>query len=482
MDQKLRDWSKPLTGLLHFIVFIFSVYPYSDYDWGWHYRYGEYFFKSGSILRKDIFSWTLPGYYWINHSWLYDLILYVLYTYGGFLLLMIIGGAIGFLTYYLSIKPFKLNLWQKVVIAFFYLNFMTLILMQSLRSQVLILPLYPILMLVLMKSKEKIKTLYFLPLIFLLWVNLHGTFTIGILITLVFLITRFILDFRNEKQNFKTYFLSLFFTFIATLINPFFFQPYLEAVRHLSSPWLKNVFEWIPFFQYASAGMFTKSYFVIFVLLFLTAFIYRKKVTDIPYVIILSILVYLTIGATRYIGPLTVVALPIAASILQDVHVDMEKFKSFYLIALLILVVTFEIGINRIVSVHLLNYSFTDYCDNSSGCSEKLAQYLLKNPPLGQGYNFYDWGGFLIGRGIKTKLFIDGRMHLWQGKTYMPFADNYEIYYKKNYELFQKYGFDWVLVRNDSNLARDLLGINNSLGAWKRQFYDDQASYFVKIK
>ena len=67
-----------LTGLIYSALFVYLIYPYSDFDWGWHYRYGEYFFTHHQILRHDIFSWTMPGYEWVNHSWLYDLVLYVL--------------------------------------------------------------------------------------------------------------------------------------------------------------------------------------------------------------------------------------------------------------------------------------------------------------------------------------------------------------------------------------------------------------------
>src|SRR5262249_37924279 len=57
-----------LTALIYGALLVYCVYPYSDFDWGLHYRYAEYFFTHHQILRHEIFSWTMPGYEWVNHS------------------------------------------------------------------------------------------------------------------------------------------------------------------------------------------------------------------------------------------------------------------------------------------------------------------------------------------------------------------------------------------------------------------------------
>ena len=47
--------------LVYPVLLLFLIYPYGDYDWGWHYRYGEYFWTHGRILRQDVYSWTWPA-------------------------------------------------------------------------------------------------------------------------------------------------------------------------------------------------------------------------------------------------------------------------------------------------------------------------------------------------------------------------------------------------------------------------------------
>jgi hypothetical protein len=470
--------SKLTDFLIYLSVFIFSIYPYSDYDWGWHFQYGEYLFKHGALLRSDIFSWTLPGYQWVNHSWAFDPLLYLLFKLGGFSILMIVGALVGTFVFYLSIKFFNLSSWQKVLAALFYIELSWVVMSQSLRSQVLVLIFYPILILLLIFSKKNPKKLFFLPPLFLIWANFHGTFTIGLLVIGLFVITNFLIDFDAEKKKIGLYIGVGLLTFIATLINPYGYLPYFEAIRHFSNPWLANVLEWMPFFVFVKNGV--QYYFIFYLLLLGLFFLKRRKLSDLPYLVILSVLAYLTIQHNRYISPFLATSLPILALFLEGIKISWDKFKMFTLILLLSLIISLELGWGRIGEFDLFKYSYTDYCRFATHCSEKMINYLTKNPPQGKGLNFYDWGGYLIGRGVPMKLFIDGRMHLWEKNGYMPFADYIELYYRQNYTNFKKYNFNWLLLRNDSPLVQDLATPNIFLGTWTKIFSDGEASYYIK--
>ncbi|MCL4363991.1 hypothetical protein M1328_02005 [Patescibacteria group bacterium] len=482
MDKKPDYWSKFLTWLVYSFIFIFSIYPYSDTDWGWHYRYGEYFIKTGSVLRKDIFSWTMNGFRWINPSWFYDVFLYVSFKYVGFAGLMVIGGLIALLVYYISIKPFRLQIWQKIILGLFSFDFVTLILRQSLRSQILILPFYPILAITLMKSKEKPKLLFFLPLVFLLWANLHASFTLGLAIMFILLLTKIIFGFKNEKPNLKIYLAVMVLSFLATLVNPFTLGLYFEALRHTNNQILSSyVVEWMPFFNYFRFGYFQGYIFISYILIMVVGFIRRRKISDIPYVVTIFLLVYLTFESFRFVGPLLAFSLPVVAMMAQEIKINLKKPAILQYLTSIFLVTLIMFGIkNRIIAINMFNYQYDDYCYWSTHCSEKLTRYLLKNPPVGNGFNFFDWGGYLIGRGIKSLYFVDGRMVTWKADNFYPFVDYYNIYYKKDYRRFAQYNFDWVIIPSDSNIAHDLLKNNFFLGSWKRVYYDEKASYFVR--
>jgi hypothetical protein len=283
------------------------------------------FFQHGSLLRSDIFSWTLPGYQWINHSWGYDLIIYIIFKLSGFSGAMLVGALIGLFVYHLSIKFFNLRLWEKTLLAIFFISLSGIFMMQSLRSQVFILVFYPILILLLMSLKKYPKNIFWLPLTFFLWANLHGTFTIGLLILALFFGANLAIGYQIERKNIILYGGTLALIIIVTLITPYGYRTYFEAIKHLSSPWLQNVFEWMPFFSFAKID--NQIFFISYLLIFIYLFILRKKLSDIPYGLVILALTYLTIKNNRYMGPFLGVSLPILGLFLQEAKISLESYK-----------------------------------------------------------------------------------------------------------------------------------------------------------
>src|SRR5690348_7569702 len=95
--QKTFDRIIPI--LPYLIVFIFSLYPPSDPDLGWHLKYGEYFWQHGSLLRDNIFSVMMPAFHWANTSWLMDIIDYAVFHLGGFFGISLLSALVVALTF-----------------------------------------------------------------------------------------------------------------------------------------------------------------------------------------------------------------------------------------------------------------------------------------------------------------------------------------------------------------------------------------------
>jgi hypothetical protein len=116
-----------------------------------------------------------------------------------------------------------------------------------------------------------------------------------------------------------------------------------------------------------------------------------------------------------------------------------------------------------------------------------VTEFLLKHPPVGRGFTFYDWGGHLIGRGVQAKLYIDGRMHLWERSDYQPMADYRAIYVLNDIEAFRRHNFDWILVPRNSGFVKDLVAAVSPSGAresdrWIVLYQDDRVFYAVRRK
>ena len=98
--------NKLLNLLPYLSVFIASLYQPWDADLGWHLKYGEYFFQHGQILKENIFSTEMAGYYWPNTGWLSDLLTYQIFNGGGFLGLTIAAALVVTLTFWFFAKAY----------------------------------------------------------------------------------------------------------------------------------------------------------------------------------------------------------------------------------------------------------------------------------------------------------------------------------------------------------------------------------------
>ena len=64
-----------------------------DSDTWWHLASGRWIAANWRVPATDPFSHTVPDHAWINLQWLYDLVLYVLYSVGGATLLVLTATA-----------------------------------------------------------------------------------------------------------------------------------------------------------------------------------------------------------------------------------------------------------------------------------------------------------------------------------------------------------------------------------------------------
>jgi hypothetical protein len=457
-------------------LLIYLIYPYADYDWGWHYRYGEYLFTHGQLLRHDIYSWTMPGYEWVNHSWLYDPFLYILYNRISFFGLSVAGGVVGLLAFYLSIRRAQLVFWQKAVLAVFFAALSKEALLQGLRTQVVGLLLFAILVDLLRREREgRSWTYWAMPCLFCIWVNFHGSFLLGLIVFAVFVASDLALVKIRGTALPRNWFLfagSFLASVALTFLNPFTYHVYLEAIRHFGNPLLTSVIEWMrPDFS-EFVGLVFLSYTL------LLAFWH----------VIASLTFYLAVTSRRHVPVFMILTLPFAATIVKDVQLRVEGFaRTSLACALMIAVFGIAVFERRADFQNLWRTPVRTYCTYGPRCSEGLAQYLIRRPPVGRGFNFYDWGGYLIGMGVKTQVFIDGRMHLWERGDYRPMADYMAMYARRDLETFDRHQFDWVIVPRYSDFAKELATHRLSSGrlewdSWEVAYRDDIALYLVRKK
>jgi len=417
--------NKILVSLFLISVFFLCFLPVIDTDFGWHYRCGEAFLKSGSfsLCTKNNFSYFLPNYKFNYPDFLYDVGLAAIYDRFGFIGISFIGGIIMVLTAVFFLYLIDIQLWLKITA--FYLSFFLSypVFNLGLRSQVFSYLFFLITLFLLKKSEKNSKYLFFFPFLFLVWVNTHIGFFIGLLILFFYLLGMLI---KSPKIDKRLLFFGIIFIFSLsiTCLNFFGVETYREIVNHAFSPLNQMIAEWVapPLWEV----------FLIIVLtigsLIITTRQKNKSVFNILLILFFSILAF---QARRN--------LPFFYTFFFYVLFNEKKFYDLFqnqlkivsikidnIIASIIVTLSIFLFIIQLPSTISFDSSWNNYCN--LGLSKYPCQAIKNYPKLsGNVYAMYEWGGFLIWQKPTIKVFIDGRMPAWKDENgqspYQVFLD-----------------------------------------------------------
>src|SRR3989344_4691811 len=215
--------------LLIFLFLWIRSIVFLDPDFGWRLTTGNLILESG-VPKTDPYTYSMPGSPWVNHAWLTDLSLALLYKFTGVVGLAAFFSLLAVSSIYIVYSLLdrlitdvkEKGKWSKQYI--WYLSLPVLLLVSAsifrfsgIRAQIWTWFLLATLLKVLFDSNLWKKFRYFVPLLFLAWVNLHGGFSAG-LITLIFVLG--IKSIRDRKLDRVDLFVILF-SILATFINPF---------------------------------------------------------------------------------------------------------------------------------------------------------------------------------------------------------------------------------------------------------------------
>ena len=192
-----------LTAILYLAVFVFSINLPTDPDLGWHLKYGEYFLKTGDVLRDNIFSTMMPNYNWVNHSWASDALIYFIYNNFGFIGISLLGAGIVTLTFFVLSKAFNLTLWNKAILFPMILLLVSNVNAVSFRSQMMSYFFTVVLFYVLSLYEKNQKRLLLAIPLFLVWANFHGGFIVGLILLFGYLGIKKLLELKNNFFNFN---------------------------------------------------------------------------------------------------------------------------------------------------------------------------------------------------------------------------------------------------------------------------------------
>ena len=228
-------------GLVLFIALAIAfLLPVTPQDYWWYLRLGRDTLAAGAVPRVDTLSYSQAGSPVFNISWGAAVIFWLIYKIGGLTLTVLLRGVLLALAYFLVwLTARRLGAGRIGAALVLLVAVLASSNNWSLRPQLFAYPLFGLsIYLIYRWQNGSSKVVYWLPLLSLLWVNLHGSFLMLILLAGAALVFG-----RGSRQTLALAFVGIL---LATLINPRGPGVWVNAYELLTLPAQRFSAEWRP--------------------------------------------------------------------------------------------------------------------------------------------------------------------------------------------------------------------------------------------
>ncbi|MFP4438209.1 MAG: hypothetical protein ACLFVO_13245 [Chloroflexaceae bacterium] len=497
--------------------------PIPPHDFWWHMATGRLIVQTGAIPTVDQFSYTQAGEPFYNQGWLAQVLMYGIHSLGGVPLLLVVQAAVVALTYgLLLLLCIRRSGALRLSVGVLLMTTMPLSFDNwNVRPQTYAFPLFIAFLYILTmwrlrdsaqdatsQSLLKGHRLWLLPLLMVVWVNLHGSFVLGgALIAMTFVgewLRRFIADRREAAawatrpigeaedvlhrppQPTRPPLMPLVVwgavTALALLINPRGLEV-LAYVRDLlsTSAVTSLVTEWAPPTIRDIGGMI----FFLFVMFSVAVLTYARRRPDLVDMLFAAAFFWLALGAVRNIvwfgmvmTPLLVVLLAARNPVDADTPVTQTRFQglpamNWVLIGILSLLLL--LGLPWVKPALDLPPELGSLLDQDTPVAATTFMRADAQRPE-RLFHAMSAGSYLIWAAPEQSVFIDPRIELypmeqWHDYINLSNGENVDA-------LLAKYQIDGLLLDNEQQEA--LLEHVRADPAWDVRYEDAQSTYLVR--
>jgi hypothetical protein len=406
-------------ALTLFAIGLLSVNTIADFDTGYHIKNGEYILAHKTVPTHDLFSYTAKGNEWVNHYWLSDVIFAAVNTMGGSYGLMLFVALLSAVTYGIVLKTTFLKtqirwLAYGMVIPYSILTYeLWVVRPQSFTYLLTALLVY---LLELWRRTKDGRILYGLPLLMLVWGNMHAGVIMGIGIMGLYLIHHILF---GEKGKEKKWFVSMAtLAMLAPLLNPNGWKTliYSSIIKQTATD--LGVQEWKSLLVYL--GSWQAQVFLFLMIIGGTIALYALtrergvgwrsvRTIDWPAMGLLLTAIILPFISIRHVGFFPILTFPILMRALADIFPRLEEEKGLLKksVIVFVLLLFFKGALQawgkELINPHLLPI----------GAAAFMEQEHVKGPL----FNDAAFGGTLIWKNKKEPVFIDGRNDVYRGSV-----------------------------------------------------------------
>lgn len=486
-------WIIPLCLVFTFGILL-ATRQISDPDIGFHLRGGQWMIENMKFHSHDVFTYTVNGNEYVAMYWLYQIILYGIFYFSGYMGLTLFNALLIALVLFLilwRIKSARVPVWLGALALFatiLAIEFRFLYRPEVVTWCLLLLTL----ILLDQYYYQRRNYLYLLPLIQLIWTNFHGLFILGWLVAAAYFISIWIHRRSLDRKFLKWSMVSV----AASFVNPYFLKgiafPFYLFTRLQSS----NIFKpMISEFQspwtiktMGAGSLFLTAplhwYYLISIVSILLLFITHRRRRSHEY-ILWAMFFYLSASVVRNVPLFIIVAIQIAAVSAKDIiqwagprikrqrlWANITRMVPVVFSALIIL-----LGLRIVTNAYYLDDNRAVNFGAGLDCSAHpvgAADFLNKNGLDGRLLNDLNSGSWLIWQ-IPQPVFIDGRLEVMKEAFFQEYLRSFADNGLKN--MINKYHprlivFDHAAVLNWRRQLIDLAG-------WHIIYLDDKSVIYA---
>lgn len=491
---QLKSWLLPSLADILFVslLFYFALPPdkqlLGDGDTGYHIRAGDYILSTLTVPKADMFSFINPAIPWTAHEWLSEVIMSLLHTIGGLTAVVLAFSiliAISTRVFFKNLVVDGNNILTSAVASIVFVSLAQghYLARPHIFSLVILIYWYRYLNDYQYQQKDH---LWRLPVIMLIWVNLHGGFIIGITIICIYFagnLLTFIFDKNDWELRAKEKAIRLgqilAITVAACIVNPTGYRIFLFPFNLVLNKYLMDHTS-----EFLSPNFHDFHPFKYLLLLLIAVFAFSRKKPDFTEVGLTLLFTSMSLYSVRYIPLFAVIVIPVmlrftgrdSLSAFPAVENFLNKrihnfTKADAMAKGVLWPVSAIIILTLLASGGNMTHGF-----NPEKKPLAAIEFLKNNPVSGNMFNNDEFGDLLIYQAHdKYKVFIDGRLDMYGSERLKEYAKITGA--EKGWEeTINKYGISWFLIETDSLLSRLLFTDKN----WRLVYSDKVASIFVK--
>jgi hypothetical protein len=482
LDRPRSAWSPSLPLALGLAVFVClacgdGLPLLADPDTHWHITVGNWILAHGNVPTTDSFSYTFAGQPWIAKEWLSQVVLALAFDIGGWGGVTALAAAALGVTFALmlrlllrDLKPLPALLFTAAAVIMTASHFLA-------RPYVLAFPLVLLWTAGLVRAVEQRRAPEpLLLLVMLLWANLHGGFTLGLLLAGAFALDALV-GARDGVER-RTLFVAWAKFGVAALlvacITPYGPESILVTARIFG---LGEALEMISEWQSPNFLKQPMQELILLVALYL-ALSRGLKVPLIRLLIVIG-LVHLFLRHARNAELLATLAPLVIAPLLvrqfSSLAADPDAAGRFNALArpagpaaLVVL-----LGLGGLLAGVMIGLG--SIAPPPATMPAAAVAFARDAGLTGRVLNFYGYGGYLIRSGVPT--YVDGRAELFGGAFIKRYANAVSLRGEEPFEtLLERDRIDWTLLPKEQP-ANQLLA---RLPGWRQAYSDETATIFVR--